>query len=116
MVDQDCDITAITETWLSKDEAKSEQNVKDMCPKGYKMPHKPHTTGHHGGGVGLLYKGNLNIRQLDSEAFESFEYGELLLKSNSKWIRNIIVYRPPPSPDNHLTVRQFRNEFSSFLE
>ncbi len=73
MVDQDCDITAITETWLSKEEARSEQNAKDMFPKGYKMPHKPHTIGHQDGGVGLLHKGNLNIGQLDSEAFESFE-------------------------------------------
>ncbi len=38
------------------------------------------------------------------------------MKSNSKWIRIIIVHRPPPSPDNHLTVRQFLSEFSSFLE
>ncbi len=62
-----------------------------------------------------LHKGNLNIRQLDSEVFESFEYSELLLKSNSKWIRIIIRYRPP-SQDNHLTVKQFLNDFSSFLE
>jgi hypothetical protein len=46
VVDQYCDITAITDTWLQEGEARSEQNIKDMCPKGYKMPHKPCTTGH----------------------------------------------------------------------
>ena len=116
IVDQDCDITAIKEAWLQEEEARSEQNVKDMCPKGYKMPHKPCTTGHRGGGMGLLHKGNLNTSPFESEPFESFEYGELLLKSNSMCIRIIVFYRPPPSPDNHLTIRQFLNESSSFLE
>ncbi len=45
VVDQDCDITAITETWLSEEEARSKQNIKDMCPNGYKMPHNPCTAG-----------------------------------------------------------------------
>ncbi len=33
MIDQDCDITTITETWLSEEEARSEQNVKYMFAK-----------------------------------------------------------------------------------
>ena len=47
--------------------------------------------------------------------FASFEYTEHLLKSTA-WIRLVVVYRPPPSTANGLTVAQFFREFSTFLE
>ena len=56
VVEKNCDIIAVTETWLPTDDAKSEVAVKALCPKGYVMPHKPRTTGHRGGGVGLMHK------------------------------------------------------------
>ena len=116
VVDRDCDITAITETWLTDEQDRTTQIVKDLCPKGYTMPHQPRTTGQRGGGVGLLHKKGITIRPLTVETFESFEYAEHMLKQSSIWIRIIVLYRPPPSTENRLTNRQFLTEFSSFLE
>ncbi len=66
--------------------------------------------------VGLLHKGTLDIKPQKGIRFESFEHKELLLKSTSKWTRIIVIYRPPPSKENGLTVPQFLEEFQTFLE
>ena len=115
IVDKECDITAITETWLTDEQTKTTQVIQDLCPKGYVMQHKPRTTGQRGGGVGLLHKKGLPLRSLEVQSFHSFEYAELLLKQDI-WIRIIVIYRPPPSRENNLTTRQFLAEFSTFLE
>ena len=70
VVEKDCDITAITETWLPEDELIASHRVKDLCPKGYKMPHRPHATGHRGGGIGLLHKVGMNIKPQETETIE----------------------------------------------
>lgn len=116
VVEKDCDLAAITETWLPMDMDKADTIVKGACPKTYKMPHIPRQTGKNGGGVGLLHKRVLSIKPLNTVHFDSFEYTELLLKHNSNTIRIIVVYRPPPSDENMLTERQFLDEFEKFLE
>lgn len=118
VVEYDCDIVGITETWLSSDEVIANQIIGDTCPEGYKMSHVPRQTGQRGGGVGILHKDCLEIRNvLDGckDRFTSFEYSEHLLKS-AKWVRLIIIYRPPPSTANGLSNTQFFSEFSMLLE
>lgn len=84
------------------------------------MSHTPCSTGQRGGGVGILYKTCLEVRIPDSQQttmqYNSFEHSQYLIKVNSKWLRIITVYRPPPSLVNGLTVQQFFSEFSTFLE
>ena len=46
----------------------------------------------------------------------SFEHMQLLIKSFGKWIRVIVVYRPPPSATNKLTTSLFLSEFITLLE
>ena len=41
---------------------------------------------------------------------------QLLIKSFGKWIRVIVVYRPPPSATNKLTTSLFLSEFTTLLE
>ena len=55
-MEHDCDIIAVTETWLPCEDLLAKQIIGDLCPEGYKMSHIPRSTGHRGGGIGILYK------------------------------------------------------------
>ena len=65
--------------------------------------------------VGLLYKDNLQIKQELSHSFPSFECLDISLTNLTK-VRIFVIYRPPPSQVNGLTVSAFFEEFSDFLE
>ena len=69
-----------------------------------------------GGGVGLLYKTVLNVKSRPTNpSFKRFEYMDCTF-IHYKSVRIIVVYRPPPSTDNALTVDLFFNEFSILME
>lgn len=101
VIDNSCDIMALTETWLKKGDEDS-ATVNDLCPKTHKLPHKPRSVG-RGGGVGLLHRDTLKIKEQATTDFRSFEYTECVFKATSKTIRLIVLYRPPPSSVNKLT-------------
>ena len=95
IVEHDCDVIAVTETWLSREEILTNHIIRDTCPKGYKMSHIPRNTGQCGGGVGIIYKNSLDIRVVSHESsFSSFEHTEHLLKLCT-WIRLIVIYIGP---------------------
>ena len=52
-----CDLVALTETWLSPDNAKNASVVQECADYGYKLFHIPRPT-RRGGGVGILVKDN----------------------------------------------------------
>ena len=101
---------------FSREEILINHIIRDTCPKGYNMSHIPRNTGQRGRDVGIIYNNYLDIRvvSLDS-SFSSFGHTEHLLKLCT-WIGLIVIYRPPPSSANRLTVAQFLEEFSIFLE
>ena len=117
-VEYDCDIIAVTETWLPNEETLANQIIGDTCPKGYKMSQNPRNNGQRGGGVGIMYKSCLDVRAIsdDGMVFESFEYIMHLVKVGLKLIRIVTIYRPPPSSTNGLTMSKFTAEFTMFLE
>ena len=49
-------------------------------------------------------------------SFKSFEFTDSTLNYASTSLRMVVVYRPPPSPKNRLSVTLFLDEFSSLLE
>ena len=85
----------MTETWLGTN-GRDRAVEKDITPTRYKLLHLPRTHW-RGGGVGILYKNNIDIKRQQTKSFQSFEHLELLLDSNGKWARLIVLYRPPPS-------------------
>ena len=114
VVDNKIDILAITEAWLKSDDD-CYFTIRDICPQDYVFNHIPRTTG-TGGGVGLLFKKNLEIKKLQTRIFRSFELMEVLLHTRSLTTPIVVVYRPPTSSINGLTSSLFFTEFSSFLE
>ena len=69
---QDCkaDIFAITETWLTQNDAAV---CKEITPNRYRLFHCPHTD-RRGGGTALLCRESLNVRQLSTGEKTSFEF------------------------------------------
>ena len=115
ILDNNIDVTAITETWLGSDGRDSTVEVA-ICPPGYRLCHIPRSHG-VGGGVAILYKSNLNVFQTQCKHYNSFELIELkfYFNSNSTLLLSVI-YRPPPSKKNGYTTKQFLDEFSNFVD
>ena len=114
VVDKDFDIFAITETWLNTGDY---DNFISLIPTGYRFLHSARDG--RGGGVGLLFKSLLPVKQTSKvylDTFISFEAIECEVKVFSQSVSILSVYRPPPSSGNNLSTKLFMNEFSSLLE
>ena len=111
IIENDIDICAFTETWLSE-----EDNIKigDLTPSGYSFSHVPRSD-RPGGGVGLLYKSGLDIRSVEITRKRSFEYQHVLLVSGSTSTRILIIYRPPNSQNHYQPLDVFMDEFSELI-
>ena len=99
VVDNDIDIMALAETWLRPGNT-NDVEVGTLCPTGYRFLHVPRSHS-RGGGVGVLFKDNLNINSLMCDTFQSFEFMDVRLRS-LQCIRILVIY--------------FFEEFSRLLE
>ena len=115
VVDKCIDVLAITETWLNGT-ASDDVAINNICPTGFLMHHEPRLSS-KGGGIALVFKKHYKMKKgvLDF-SYRSFEYVNYLITCSSKSIHLIVIYRPPPSQHNNLTVSLFFQEFGSFLE
>ena len=59
--DKNTTICAITETWLSNDD--NDLRYKEIPPPGYKILSRPWQNGKRGGGIAMVYKASLNIKE-----------------------------------------------------
>ncbi|RUA04366.1 MAG: hypothetical protein DSY43_06485 [Gammaproteobacteria bacterium] len=115
VVDHNVDVLALTETWIRSDNS-DQRIINDLCPNGYLFKHIPRKT--KGGGVALLYKLNFKVKNTTTtKSYKSFELADYVIHySPRKLLRMIVIYRPPPSTSNALTLNLFFDEFSQFLE
>ena len=91
IVDNGVDILLIAETWLST----SADIVIGEIPKGNKIFHVPCKGRKRGGGVGMVFKENIDIvKQVPPRQYESFECLEILLKTGNDCVRLVTMYRP----------------------
>ena len=109
---QDCkaDIFAITETWLTQNDAAV---CKEITPNGYRLFHCPRTD-RRGGHTALLCRESLNVRRLSAGEKTSFEFSEYMIDGLSLQLRLVIVYRPPYSAA--LSFFSAFPEFREYLE
>ena len=64
---------AITETWLPNE--KDDEKYKEVPPPGYKILSHPHSDGRRGGGIAIVYKNNLKIKdETPSQTSKIMEY------------------------------------------
>ena len=106
------DVFAFTETWL-----RSEDNaiITSLVSNDFSFHHVPRSQGVTGGGVGILVRKSLKPVIAATPQYKSFEVIECALHSCGKFIRLVIVYRPPASTRNRLQWSTFVAEYSDFV-
>ena len=109
----DFDVIAITETWLKS--TIDATTVRELTAKGYS--HKLLSrSSRKGGGVALLYKSTIDIKKPVHNVYRTFEHIEYIMRTDTSSIRLIVIYRQPPSQKNRLTVAEFFEEWTSFVD
>jgi len=113
ILDNDLHLLALTETWLKKSDGSI---AVDMCPPNYRLLHKcrPSSKGERGGGVGFVLAKSIEAEEIPVEEYTTFETLAIKVKCKRPMVV-MLVYRPPPSPRNNLTLPAFIDEFTEYL-
>ncbi|XP_071476415.1 uncharacterized protein [Diadema antillarum] len=87
------------------------RTIADLRPSGYTFHHCPRVS-KRGGGVGFLYKDNLQVVINPSRKYTTFESMHGTVSYAHSCVDIVVVYRPP---GNH-SFSTFLDEFSQFLD
>ena len=113
LLDSKVDIAVLTETWLSDDD-EIRLKASDLNQHGYKMLHQNRPK-HQGGGLDIICKSHLQVKQLDSGSKSSFEYLVCRISGKSVAVTTVAIYYPPYSATNNSTNAKFMDEFTEYL-
>ena len=105
----------ITETWLSANDQAARASITSC---GYKLTDCPRVK-RTGGGTALLFAQSIDTKLIDSGETSSFEFSEYVESSDISDINKLrfcVVYRPPYSASDPITVQRFLSEFPRYLE
>ena len=111
ILDKQCDIAFISETWLKSDKNNVTADIKNY---GYTFMHniRDDPDKVRGGGVGIMFKSTLSPIQVNSKSFSSFEHTVVKLPcANNNNLLLICIYRLMFIP-----VLVFHEEFAVLLE
>ena len=98
IIDNNLDILFICETWLGTDY--DEISISEFLPPGYKLLHQT-STNQRGGGVGIVYKGGLDVVNIDSsDRTTLLEYLTCKVSLHKKQYILCFIYRSPFSKNN----------------
>ena len=116
VVDHEIDLLALTETWLDSMHNQSPNTINELCRNGYAVMHVPRSSDTQGGSVGLLYNKCYKMEQRQHfPRYSSFKYMETLLRSPTTVPRIGVLYRPPPSTQDGLSISIFSMNFQLSL-
>ena len=116
MIEDKIDICVINETWFNESEASKRKlvEVKAILKQaGYIIQNIDRPTS--GGGVGIIYRQNLQIKQLDGSIQDALEMGLWKLTIANKAVHIMGIYHPPKSSSNNSTMNLFFEELSDYL-
>ena len=112
IIDSNCSISAITETWLTNDDSAL---ASQMTPDGFKLLLANMSTSHRGGGLALLFSSELKLISSSTPCFSSCEILICNIQFPSLFtiviVLIIYIYRQPSS-----SLRSFLTDLSSILE
>ena len=108
IIDNNLDILFLCETWLGTDY--NEPSISDFLPPGYKLLHQARTN-QRGAGVGIVYKGGLDVVKIDSsDGTTLLEYLSCKVSLHKKQFILYCMYRSPSSRNS-----DFLNEWNNLL-
>jgi len=112
VLQHDMDCLLIVESWLNESDPVV---VGELTPPGYRFLSVPRDSATYGGGVGILFKDDLNFQCFNVDmCFHTFEHA--CFTNISKDIFYFVIYRPSPSPENGLKTSDFLREFDLFID
>ena len=115
LTENNIDICTVTKTWLSDADAdKLWLQITDLNNNNYKFV-QVHRTNGRGGGVGIIYKSQLQMESKCNCQTRSFEYGVWKVKAKKTTITAIAIYHPPYTTKNPSTDGMFLNDFTNWL-
>ena len=106
--DHNLDLMLFTECWLNGNDLAARKLENNGTFRLMLNPRSNRT----GGGVGCLYRSNLNIQKIDTKQTTSFEH--LALDIDRKAII-VLIYRAEPSTRNNYSMSTFYEEFSDLI-
>ena len=112
VLDKDIDACAITETWIKQDDI--DTITSDIPPIGYKILSTPRPSGCIGGGLALVYKDHMTIKELlleESTPLSTMELQGYSLRIGNSTINLYVLYRLL-----HTSVPKFCSGFTNILE
>ncbi len=112
LLDEDLDMLLVTESRIK--ESGDDEIIGKLQPPGYKLQHYPRSN-KDGGGVGIIYKENLNIKLPKHPPVKSMEMMEVLLTTKNKKQRFILIYRAEPSPGNKYKKSDFYEDLTKIM-
>ena len=107
LTNRNLDICALIETWI-----KTNDNITpiQLCPQGYKYLSTSRTD-KQGGGIVLLFKEGLNVKQDMKYDFTSMECTGYLISLPGQQVKLCLIYRPPEK-----SVLDFILDFADYME
>jgi hypothetical protein len=111
MIEHGVDLFFLTETWLNENDAPV---FGEMTPPGYSYMNFPRGTTDHGG-LAIIHKSSMHFQivNLHEQRFVNFEHISIIDIAND--VQYILIYRPPPSPENGLKLANYLKEFDEFM-
>ena len=114
LTDHNVHLAFVQETWLRKSDGHLLTKIKEY---GYKiLQYRKQRKLDFGGGVMLIYKDNINVRNTKTVHYKSFEHIKCKVITDKGPITFVNVYRPEYSSKNRFTINKFMSEFSSFMK
>ena len=113
LLDSKVDVAVLTETWLS-DNDEIWLKPSDFNKHGYKALHQNRPKC-QGGGLAIICKSHLQVKQLDSGSKSSFEYLVCRFLGKSVAVTTVAIYHPPYSATNNTTNAKFIDKFTEYL-
>lgn len=108
------DIFAVSETWFDTDT--DDICINELLPNNYEIKHVNRSNDKRAGGVALIYSTSLKIVQHTiTTQYTQFEVMSVLISNRNKNINMCIIYRPPTSTTNGLSLREFMDEWQQFI-
>ena len=102
------DLCVIMESWLKPSD---DLESKQIAPPGYSCISHPQSDGRMGGGIAIVFKGHIKVKNVENGQKETMEYGIFMFRIRDTVINLLVIYRFP-----NTSVITFCNELADVFE
>ena len=111
LIHHDVDLCILTETWLSKNDS---DTTWLQCTVLNKVPYQilaSNRTGRKEGGVALIVKSHLKVKQIGEGQLRSFQFCKWQVHIHHTTITLVLMYHPPYNNKTKVTNAEFLDDW-----